>query len=443
MKATRLALQSVIVALAIAKSFTPALGQTNGSTTYPIDLPTALRLAGAQNLDVKIARERLEEARAHHASAIAQFLPWLGPGVVYQQHDGFLQDTPGNILDVHRNSYAPGAAVTAQVNIGDALYKALAAKQLVRAAGQSVEAQRQDSALAAAQGYFQLAFADASVGIAKESLRINTDYETQILRAVDAGLAYKGDALRVTVQKERSQISVRQAAELERILAAKLSEILHLNPLITLVPQEADLLPLTVVETNAALDSLVQQTLMIRPELNQNRALLAAARNTKTGATYGPLIPTLGAQALFGGLGGGRQGVPDTFGAQEDYYVGLFWRIGPGGLFDFTRSRAAESQMRASEFTLEKLNDQVTRQVVEAFTRWQSLGDQLATTRRALAAAQEGLVLAQERKQFAVGIVLETIQAEQDLTRARLDYLRTIADFNESQYALRKATGAL
>ena len=53
------------------------------------------------------------------------------------------------------------------------------------------------------------------------------------------------------------------------------------------------------------------------------------------------------------------------------------------------------------------------------------------------------LRLAQQRREFAVGIVLENIQAEQDLTRARLDYLKTVADFDRAQYALLKAIGKL
>ena len=41
--------------------------------------------------------------------------------------------------------------------------------------------------------------------------------------------------------------------------------------------------------------------------------------------------------------------------------------------------------------------------------------------------------LAQQRKEFAVGVVLETIQAEQDLTCARLDYLKAVADFKKGK----------
>jgi outer membrane protein TolC len=180
-----------------------------------------------------------------------------------------------------------------------------------------------------------------------------------------------------------------------------------------------------------------------RPELKQSQSLAAAARDGKNGATYGPLIPSLGAQAFWGGLGGGRRGIDDEFGGQQDYLVGASWRIGPGGLFDFGRVRSAESRLSIAELNSAKLRDDVTRQVVEAFTRWQSLADQLATARRALAAADEGLRLAQLRKEFTVGVVLETIQAEQDLTRARLEYLKTVAEFAKGQYILNRVIGKL
>src|SRR5580765_1289226 len=118
-----------------------AHAQPTSTNTYAIDLPAALQLAGAQSLDVKIARERLAEARASHAGTLAQFFPWISPGAAYRQHYGKLQDVSGNILDVNKYSYAPGATLNAQVDVGDAVYKSLAAKQLVRAADQAVESQ--------------------------------------------------------------------------------------------------------------------------------------------------------------------------------------------------------------------------------------------------------------------------------------------------------------
>src|SRR3954464_487462 len=95
-----------------------ALGLDHGfaqptNSVYPIDLPTVLRLAGAQNLDIEIARQRLVEARANHGSAVASFFPWLSPGITYKRHDNNIQDVAGNVIEVHKQSYAPGGTIVA------------------------------------------------------------------------------------------------------------------------------------------------------------------------------------------------------------------------------------------------------------------------------------------------------------------------------------------
>src|SRR5262249_50699100 len=120
-----------------------ALTLTSNAQTNTINLETVLRLARAQNLDVQIARSRLAEAKAVHESARAQFFPWLSPGIVYRRHDGLIQDTTGKIFDVHKQSYAPGATLGAQLDIGDALFKSLSTKQQADAAAHFTEAQRQ------------------------------------------------------------------------------------------------------------------------------------------------------------------------------------------------------------------------------------------------------------------------------------------------------------
>lgn len=423
----------------------PALVSTNEIRTnvYLIDLPTALQLAGAQNLDVQIARERLAEAKANNESALLQFFPWVSAGVAYRRHDGRVQSTEGDILDASKQAYAPGGALVSQLDLGDAIYKKLATKQLEHAADHAFEAQRQDSITFAARDYFDLLFAQAAVGVAREAVRISTNYEAQVKSAVEAGIAFKGDFLRVSVQAERNQLALRQATEQQRVAAARLAQTLHLDPSLDLVARDTDLAPLTLIETATALNSLVQQALVARPELKQSQAFVKAARANKNGTVYGPLIPSIGASAFGGGLGGGRDGDTGNFGDQQDYFIGLGWRIGPGGLFDFSRQKAAKARLNSARLFVDKAHDEITRQVVEAFTRLQSQSEQISTARRGLTAAEQGLRLSQQRQEFGVGIVLENILAEQDLTRARTDYLKAIAEFNKAQYGLSKAVGTL
>jgi outer membrane protein TolC len=417
-------------------------GQPLNSAPQPIDLPTALRLAGAQNLDVQIARERTRVARANRQSTVAQFFPWITAGAVYRQHDLNTQDVVGNILEVHKYSYAPGAALNLQLDLGDAWFKSLAAKQTAQAAAHAEEAQRQESVLAAAQGYFDLALAQAAVRVAADAVRISADYAQQLAQAVGAGVAFKGDALRAQGQRDRNELLLRQATEQQRVVAARLAQILRLDPTVELVSADVELVPLNLV-TNRALDSLVARALGTSPELKQSAALSAAAREEDSGATYGPLMPTISGQAFFGGLGGGRDGIDDSFGGQRDYFVGATWRLGPGGLFDFTRTKASEARRRAVELGGEKLKDDLIRQVVQTTTRYQSLAEQVDMAKRALASADETLQLAQQRQEFGVAVVLERVLAEEDLTRARLGYLRIVAESNKADYQLLRLAGEL
>ena len=417
--------------------------QSATNSVAVIDLPTALRLAGAQNLDVQIARQRLAQAKANSQSALWQFFPWISPGIGYRRHDNLIQDVAGNIIDVQKDSYQVGPSLTGQLELGDAIYKTLSARQLVHAADFGVAAQGQDAVLAAAQGYFELARAQSSVEVAREAVAISSNYAAQVGQAVSAGIAFKGDMLRVQVQTERNLLTLRQSQEQQRLAAARLAETLHLDPAVELLSRGDAIAAVTLVDADASLDSLIAQAFGARPELKQSRAIRQASQSAKQGAVYGPLIPSLGAQVFAGGLGGSKDGIAGTFGESEDYQFTLGWRIGPGGLLDKGRINATEARLAIAELNEKKLIDQVTRQVIEALTRVQSQADQMGTARRAIQAADETLRLTRERKQFGVGVVLEAIQAEQDLTRARLDYLNAVAEFNKAQFGLSKAIGKL
>lgn len=429
----------VVVCLALVSAAGGA--QEHPNAAQPIDLPTALRLAGAQNLDVAIARERLAEARAGQESTLEQFFPWVSSGASYRRHQGRIQTVEGAIIDANKQSYVAGAALTAQADLGDAYFKTLAARQRVKAADQGLDAQQRDSILAAAQGYFDLARAQASVGVALDAVKISKEYEDQLGQAVAIGIAFKGDELRVRVQTDRERLLLRQAEEQQRVAAARLAQTLHLDPAVNLIPSDADLVPLALPGADAELEAKVSQALASRPELKQSSSLVVAAEKTQTATVYGPIIPTLSGQAFGGGLGGGIIPDNDHFAQSADYFAGLSWRIGPGGLFDIGRIHAAQSGLRGAQIADEKLKDEITRQVVEANERVRSLADQLATVKGQVSAANDSLRLTRQRKEFGVGNVLENIQAEQDLTRARNDYVATIAEYDKAQYALRHAIG--
>src|SRR5262249_30095770 len=78
------------------------------SDQFPIDLPTTLRLAGAHHLQIALAAERVRQAKARLQGARALWLPTLDAGIEYNRHEGQIQDTSGNVIDVRRSSLFVG-----------------------------------------------------------------------------------------------------------------------------------------------------------------------------------------------------------------------------------------------------------------------------------------------------------------------------------------------
>lgn len=410
---------------------------------FPVDLPTVMRLANAQNLDVRLAETAVAEARAGYSSALERFIPSLTLGFAGTRHEGNTQAADGAILDVDKRSNASGVTVAAQVSPGEAWFGVLQSRQLVQAADEALGVQRQDAVLAAIQEYFELVRARAQVAVVREALAASASYEQQLGEAVRIGIAFKGDELRVRTQTQRLQIEEQQAMEQERLAAARLVRTLHLDPAVQLQAADAAPLPLQLPEAGTPLAAQLQQAVRDRAELKRSQAQVAAAEQGKRAVTLGPLAPTLNISAFGGSLGGGRQGAASTAaGSSRDYYLGFNWRFGPGGLFDLGRIRGSDAKLAAANLGDLKLRDDIARQVVEARARVDSTRQQVQLAEGALASATETWRLTRDRKSLGVGTVLEDIQAQQELARARTTWVTAVTDHNKAQYALRRAVGA-
>ncbi|MEY4941313.1 MAG: hypothetical protein RIQ93_3048 [Verrucomicrobiota bacterium] len=408
-----------------------------------IDLPTALRLAGANNLDVQIAQEKVAEARATNDSARARYFPFITPSVVVRRHEKNIQAVNGPIIVADKQSLSAGLALTAQVDLGETYYQNLVARQVVRASEAQVAGRQREATFRAATAYFDLARARAAVIAAEEAARISTGHAEQISITTEAGLTFQGDAARVRAARERADLTLVRARAEQRVAAARLAEILRLDPAGELTPIDSDLVPLTLSAPEDELGPLISRALAARPELGEAAARLEAARLTRRAATRAPLIPTVGAQAALGGLGGGSNGSPLTrdFDLSGDLSIGVSWRVGPGGLFDRNRQRETASRERQVELEQEKLRDAIRRQVVEQHVRLRSLAAQIELARKTMEATDQTARLSRQRRETGVSAVLEDILAEDELARARRDYLVTVAEFNQAQYALRFAVG--
>jgi outer membrane protein TolC len=395
------------------------------------------------DIDLALVREAENQAKAANDAATLRFFPWLNAGAGYLKETGAAQAFGGQVSSVHEELYQRSLALNLPLDLGNAVFQKLAARQLQRAADYDTQAQRNVTLFAAASAYFDLVDTAASEDIAREAVRISEDYEQQLDRGYRAGLINRSELLRVTVQRQRNEVLLRQAQAAVLEASAALATRLRLDPTLGLSPAERIVAPPTLVPVDMPVQALVKDALAFRPELKSSAAAVAAADEQRLAAKYGPLVPTFAGQAIYGQIRGGPNGNLSDWETAHQFQVGLNWRLGPGGLFDFSRTEAANSQLRHRQLTDDKLHDDIAQEVVAAYEAARAGLDQMGLASRNVALAQESLNLSQQRREFGVYAVLEVIQAQQDLTQARRDYAQALTQYAKAQYGLAHATARI
>ncbi len=395
----------------------------------PIDLPTVLRLAGASNLDVAYVREKIHEAYARAEMAEERFWPTLGPELGFRRHDGLTQATDGAFVDVDKQQAFAGARARLRWDVGEAVFAALGAARRFEGANRAAESAERAVQLEAALAYYDLVREHLRSRVAGESAGVSAKLADELAVSVEAGRGFRGDVLRARVQLASSRLHQLRAREAIGLASIRLSALLRLPPGTELAPAEPEPAPLELVSPQADEAALLREAWSARPEVREAEHELAARRLERSAASWAPLLPALEAEAAPGRLGE----VPSDFESTEDYAVTLGWRIGPGGLFDLGRRRLADSLARQAEIHLERVRQKVGEQALAALARLRAKDEQRKLAAEAVRDAAESLRLNQERQAANIGLPLEVLQAEEALTRARLDLFTAVVDYNQEQ----------
>src|SRR5262249_1487064 len=79
----------------------------------PINLATAMQLAGTQPIDVQVASRQVGIAAAQYDRARYVWLPSVLGGIDYFRHDGIAQNIPGDLINNSRSTFMAGGSLNA------------------------------------------------------------------------------------------------------------------------------------------------------------------------------------------------------------------------------------------------------------------------------------------------------------------------------------------
>jgi len=446
-----------------------AVGQlVPGQEIRPIDLPGALRLAGARDLDIAIARTRVAQAAAELIHARALWLPSIFIGPNWIRHDGQAQIVEGPVRTISKSSLFMGATaaggssisgpvpaggpaqvtgLTTVLRFSDAIFLPLAARQVVDARSAKVRVASNDALLGVAEAYLELQRAAGRLAIAREAAA-NADELAQITGAfARSGAGLEGDHQRSLTERDRRLADVEAAlGELEST-SAEVVRRTRLDPAIVVAPVEPAEMVLEIVSAELPIDDLITLGLRNRPELAEARSMVEETLVRLKQARLRPFIPSLAFRYSGGGFGGGRNEFFGDFASRSDADVNLYWETANLGFTDAAIRDRREAERKQADLQFMKVSDQVAAQVVQAEKSRLAARRQLQRIEAALPKALDSLQLNLKTIREAAGLPvpatrpIEVLQPIQALAQARAEYLDAVIDYNQAQFRLFHALG--
>ncbi|MGJ3236044.1 TolC family protein [Marivirga sp.] len=421
---------------------------TSAQDTIPLNLEKVMELAGANNLTIKEYKERQELANAQNTEANEWWLPDIYAGVQTHQLAGAAMNADGGFfLEVNRNNLWSGIGLNANWDFADGIFKSKAASLKSDASSYKTEAERNQIILEAIKAYYELQSAQAELSAYRNLVEQSDSISRQIAQQVESGLLYESELL--LAKSNRNHLKVEMANAHKRYLekSSRLVNILNFKNGIQLVSADSMMTPLQFDE-----DLLAESTEEHkRAEIKAIALDMEAIKTEKKTTTVSLLIPELAVGAYgsyFGNLSGKvRPMEPNRFPETRQLYptralnASLMWNIPLGRLFSGGALKVYDSRIRLAEIEYDKMNAQIREEITNAQQKIDLGKQQVEIAKESIELTAEAVNQSIKRQENGTAKPFEVFQAQQFYLQAQIDYLKSVGDYNATQYELKVAKG--
>jgi outer membrane protein TolC len=238
------------------------------------------------------------------------------------------------------------------------------------------------------------------------------------------------------------QRDLRRAEEEAAVASARLCRLLSLDPSVRLRTPDGSVQPVRLIPEDAEVESLIATALRARPEVSARAAAIAEAQTRGRQERVRPWLPTVSVGYSFGGFGGNL--TDGGFGALRDrgeFNATAVWTVQNLGFGTRARVHAADATVGAAVAEYDRAANRARREVAEALADARAAATQISTAGAALAVAEEGFKLEQDRIKQGPGRPLEALDSFRQLLESRQELLRATVAFDVAQFRLFVAAG--
>jgi outer membrane protein TolC len=454
-----------------------------------IDLPTVIRLAAADSIDIRLARYAVEQSQGRLESTIGGAFPVLVPTALFEHVEGSVRATEGNIVGVGFNTFQPFIAIQWITNPGRIGYEILASKKRLQASQASEHAVQIETLRTAAVQLYDLVFAQARISTAFQAVQEAEELYRITQSRVRAGAGVRADELRAAASLAERRQDLTVAMNLLYRASLVLTDTLQFeDPTVTLIPKMDSLPPIELIRDDVSVERLLAIAVEHRPDLQSLRDLVDAAAADQGATWWGAFGPQFGVGYQYGGITGHSDntdkatGIPPglivnplsddgsfssnpvinsliregiargsrrlegnsdqtfSFSDQQRFDAAVRSRLSLSAIGDLKASGAVRNQVIVEA---QRLFTRVKTQVVGAQQDGLMNRQLIGLAAQQTTSAEEALRLSQANLQAGTMTTLDVLQAQDALAQARLRHAEAIVRYNQSQVNLVAAMGLL
>ena len=402
-------------------------------------LQALIKVALEQNRDLKIAVERIEEARATYGISKAD----LWPKIQAELKGGGLNPSNGSLLHTPENGdsdttgYA-GMSANFSWEI-DFFGRVRRANEAERAQMLASEEARRAVAMTlvtdVATAYVELRSLDRGLAIAKNTIASRVENVEYAKNRFEGHVTHEVDWRQAEAELHRIEAYV---FDLEKQISLKeneLSFLLGRNPGEILRNRSAEDQPIPPAVPAGLPAALLER----RPDVRKAEAELMSA-TARIGEAKAMLYPRISLTGSYGLASTDLSNLIDAQSQTWNIFAGLLQPIFEAGK-NTARVEVRESQQRQAVYSYEKTLLQALREVEDSLVTLKKTGEQRGAQGARLVAERQVLELSELRYKGGVSAYLEVLDSQRSLFNAEIDDLASATEHTRSLIRLYKALG--
>ncbi|MBM7115892.1 TolC family protein [Archangium primigenium] len=411
-----------------------AVTMTVSAASPVLTLPEALEEARRTNLDIKVARARLDQSLLLSRRAWAAYLPTVAVGGSYTRNSTEAVLTlPGGGPEVVIQPYNALAAQAEvrQAIISPSLWPAIRNAGIAEdVATNNAEFTRREVLFGVAQAYFNAAALQESIRATQFLLDVNRAREKDTQARFDAGTVTRVALLRAQLDRTRAEqdlVRARNSYDAARLALATLLQRDSVDFTLQLPP---------VPEVPAKDEELARKAQDSRPDVLAARRNLDLAVGRRQGVwfSYAPSVNFAGVYRVSNAAGFAGQASVWTLTLNGS------WTLWDGGLREVSlREESARVVEAAAQ--QKQVETRVSQEVATARLDYDNARSNLAKAEEALSLARETQRLTEISFKAGVGTYLEVADSNAALTTAEVSAISERLQTSLAALRLQRASG--